>query len=68
MYRVKVENPCRCFLKSGYPQEQSFQSKEDAKREAERMLHDMNSNFCKKDEFKLSEFLGNYTITIVPRR
>lgn len=64
MYRVEVQNACRCFLKSGLLESQSFQSKEEAKNEAEYLLGVMESTFCHKHKFTLSELLGNYTIAI----
>ncbi len=67
MYKVKVENVCRCFLKSGFGEIQEFDSKEKAKEEAEYMIGIMRSNFCQKHEFVLNEQFGDYTIFIKPR-
>lgn len=67
MYKVKVENTCRCFLKSGMVESQEFDTKEEAKNEAESMIGIMRSNFCKKHEFALNEQFGDYTIYIKPR-
>ncbi len=67
MYRVEVKNPCKCFFRSGNVEMQSFPNKEEAKDEAERMLEEMKTTFCKKHDFVLSEIVGNYTITIKPR-
>ena len=67
MYRVDVKNPCRCFLKSGNIEQQTFATKEEAKAEAQRMLDEMERTFCHKHRFVLSEMVGNYTIAIVPR-
>ncbi len=66
MYKVEVKNPCRCFLKGGYIEQQSFDTKQEAKQEAENMLEIMNSTFCHKHKFSLVERLGNFTITISP--
>ena len=67
MYKVKVENTCSCFLKSGMVESQEFENKDDAKSEAEYMINIMRSNFCQKHEFALNEQFGDYTIFIKPR-
>lgn len=67
MYKVKVQNVCKCFLKSGMPEEEEFDSKDDAKAQAESMLASMESNFCKKHEFSIKEQFGSYTVFIKPR-
>ena len=66
-YKVKVENICSCFLKSGLGESIEFDTKEEAKKEAEYMIGIMQSNFCKKHEFILNEQFGDYTIYIKPR-
>lgn len=67
MYSVNVQNVCRCFLRAGMPEMQDFSTMEEAKAEADRMLKQMQDNFCKKHEFILNEQFGNYTIIIRPR-
>lgn len=67
MYKVKVQNVCKCFLKSGMSETQEFEDKDEAKDEAESMLASMQSNFCKKHEFSINEQFGDYTIFIKPR-
>ncbi len=67
MYKVKVENACRCFLKSGFAQTADFDTQEEAKKEAEYMIGIMRSNFCQKHEFALNEQFGDFTIFIKPR-
>lgn len=67
MYRVEVKNSCSCFLKSGFSEHQSFDTQEEAREEAERMFEHMQTKFCRKHEFSLSESFGNYTIFIRPR-
>ena len=66
-YKVKVQNVCRCFLKSGFGEDSTFATKEEAKKEAEYMIGIMQSNFCQKHEFALNEQFGDYTIFIKPR-
>ncbi len=66
-YRVEVKNPCRCFMRDGGVDTQSFDSARDAKEEAEALLARMEKNYCKKHRFLLMQVAGNYTITIQPR-
>jgi len=68
MHKVKVENSCSCFLKSGLSELQEFKTQDEAKAEAEYMIGIMNSNFCAKHQFSLSEQFGDYTIFIKPRQ
>ena len=64
MYRVKVENSCRCFLKSGMAEVLEFDTKAEAKTKAEAMLEKMNTTFCHKHKFILNEKFGDYIIFI----
>jgi len=68
VYKVKVQNGCSCFLKSGMAETQEFENRDDAKNEAESMIKIMQTNFCQKHEFSLNEQFGDYTIFIKPRR
>jgi len=68
MYKVRVENPCSCFIKNGLAELQDFDNKEEAKREAEKLLSKMATTFCQKHEFLLSEKFGDFTIFVKPRR
>lgn len=68
MYRVEVKNSCKCFLRSGLCEHQSFETRDEAKEEAERLLEHMQTKFCNKHEFSLSESFGHYTIYIRPRQ
>ncbi len=67
MYKVIVQNTCSCFLKSGFCDSLEFDTKEEAKKEAEYMIGIMKSNFCQKHEFALNEKFGDYTIFIKSR-
>jgi len=67
MYKVKVENSCRCFLRSGLSDNLEFSSQDEAKKEAQSMIEKMNSTFCQKHQFTLVEQFGDYTIFIKPR-
>jgi len=64
MYKVTVENACRCFLRDGMSESQEFPTKEEAKEEATSMFERMNQNFCKKHSFEINERFGDYTIVI----
>ena len=67
MYKVKVQNVCSCFLKSGMAENLDFDTQDKAKEEAEKMIENMRSNFCKKHDFDMNEQFGDYTIYIKPR-
>jgi hypothetical protein len=68
MYKVNVQNPCSCFVKNGFIESQEFQTQEEAKEEANYMMKIMQSNFCNKHEFSMTEQFGDFTIYIKPRR
>ena len=67
MYKVKVQNSCRCFLRSGLSEVSEFSTKEEAQKEAKSMIEHMESNFCKKHNFSMNEEFGDYTLYIKPR-
>jgi len=64
MYKVKVERQCSCFKRSGLPDLASYNTEEEAKKEAEAILHKMNNDFCHKHEFSLNEKFGDFTISM----
>ena len=64
MYKVKVQNSCSCFLKSGMAEVLEFDTEQEAEKEAQNMLEKMQSNFCKKHNFSLIEQFGDFTIYI----
>lgn len=68
MYKVKMENTCSCFLKSGLPEVAEYETEEEAKKEAESMTQKMNSEFCHKHEFILNEQFGDFSISMRMRR
>ncbi|MDQ7045630.1 MAG: hypothetical protein Q9M32_06945 [Sulfurimonas sp.] len=67
MYKVKVQNACSCFLKSGMGELLEFSTEEQAQKEAQKMLEKMQSGFCRKHEFSMSEKFGDFTILTKPR-
>lgn len=62
MYKVKVENSCPCFIKRGLADVIEFQTQEEAQKEAQKLLNEMQTSFCRKHEFTLSEQFGDFTI------
>ena len=68
MYRVEIKNSCSCAIKRGIAEEQSFDTKEEAEEEANRLLQQMRDEFCKKHRFELRNELGNFIIFILANR
>jgi len=66
-YTLVVKNPCRCFMRDGGVETQTFGSSAQAKEEAEILLARMEKNYCKKHRFTLAQTAGSYIITITPR-
>lgn len=66
MYRIEIKDPCRCFLRSGMAEHQSFATAAEAKAEAEAMVEQMKRDFCKKHNFVLTQTGLTFTISIVP--
>ena len=65
MYSVTIRNACSCAIKRALPEEQSFDTKEEAQEEAEQLLKQMQDEFCKKHRFELRNEFGNYTVMIL---
>jgi len=57
-----IEKQCGCFKKSSYNAINTFQTVDDAIKEAEIMCEDMNKNFCLKHKFYYEESQNNITI------
>ncbi|MDD2697862.1 MAG: hypothetical protein PHF17_03570 [Arcobacteraceae bacterium] len=55
MITVKMEKQCGCFKKSDFQDEQTFETKEEALKEALAMCEDMNDTFCQKHNFTVFE-------------
>ncbi len=68
MYTVEVKNPCRCFLRNGMTERETFATLAEAREEAEKMRDEMERHFCKKHDFVLTQTGVTFTITIVPSR
>jgi len=55
MITLKMEKQCGCFKKSDFLAEQTFETKEEALKEALAMCEDMNETFCQKHNFSVEE-------------
>ncbi len=55
MITLKMEKQCGCFKKSDFKDEQTFETKEEALKEAVAMCEDMNETFCQKHNFTVIE-------------
>lgn len=64
MYTITVDKECGCFKKSAYENNMSFESKDDALMQAKLMETHMNSKFCGKHNFELSEDGNNFLISV----
>jgi len=64
MFNVSINNPCSCTIKRGLPEVQSFDTKEEAEEEANRILEQMHNEFCKKHSFELKDEFGQFTIYV----
>ncbi|MEA3354460.1 MAG: hypothetical protein U9Q33_11645 [Campylobacterota bacterium] len=55
MYVINVNKECGCFKKSIYENNMKFDSIDEAKLQADLMVNYMNSKFCHKHGFELSQ-------------
>lgn len=62
MYTITVDKECGCFKRSAYENNMSFESKDDALMQANLMQTHMNTKFCGKHDFSLSEDGDNFLI------
>ena len=68
MPSVIINNPCSCTIKRAIPEQQTFDTKEEAKEEANRILEQMNNEFCRKHRFELKSEFGNFSIYVYANR
>ena len=66
MYTVEIKNPCSCSIKRAIPELQEFDTKEEAQEEANRLIQQMENEFCKKHNFELKSQFGNFIIYTKP--
>jgi len=64
MSKIILEKECGCFKKSDLQNNQSFESKDDALMKAMSMVNYMNTEFCNKHDFELSEDGDNFFIAV----
>jgi hypothetical protein len=64
MYQIKVEKECGCFKKSAYENNMSFESKDDALMQANLMQTHMNTKFCGKHSFEVSEDGDDFLVSV----
>ena len=64
MFKINVTKECGCFKKSDYTNGMSFESKDDALMQAQLMINYMNTKFCQKHDFQLTEDGVNFTIAV----
>lgn len=63
MHTIKVDKECGCFKKSAYENNMSFASKDDALMQANLMQTYMNTKFCGRHSFELSEDGDDFLIS-----
>ena len=64
MNTIIVQKECGCFKKSAYENNKGFESKDDALMQASLMVNYMNTEFCGKHDFQLSENGDNFFISV----
>lgn len=64
MYTINVEKECGCFKRSAYENNMGFESKDDALMQANLMVNHMNTKFCGKHAFEVSEDGDNFNIAV----
>ncbi|CAA6811557.1 MAG: Unknown protein [uncultured Sulfurovum sp.] len=64
MSTINLDRECGCFRRSNLENNTSFESKDDALMQAQAMVNHMNTKFCSKHGFTLSEDGENFSITM----
>jgi hypothetical protein len=64
MFTINIDKECGCFKKSIYENNKVFTSKDEALIQAQLMVNHMNTKFCQKHEFRLSEDGENFKIAV----
>ncbi len=64
MNTIIVDKECGCFKRSAYENNMSFDSKDDALMQANLMVNHMNTKFCGKHDFELSESGDDFLISL----
>jgi hypothetical protein len=64
MFTITVDKECGCFRKSDFENGVTFENKDDALIQAQSMVNHMNTKFCGKHNFTLSEDGENFSIAM----
>ena len=64
MYTINVAQQCGCFKRSNHEAIQSFEDKDTALIQANEMVKDMNTTFCKKHAFIVREEGNTFTVVM----
>lgn len=64
MSTITIVQECGCFKRSDLENNTSFESKDDAMMKAQGMLNHMNTKFCGKHGFELSENGHDFSISM----
>ena len=67
MFTISMDKECGCFKKSEFSNNMQMDSKDDALMQAKMMTNHMNSKFCQKHEFLLSENGTIFSIAVSQR-
>lgn len=68
MFTININQECGCFKRSPYENNKNYESKDDALLQAQLMVNHMNTKFCQKHEFELSENGSNFIIITSARK
>jgi hypothetical protein len=63
-YTLNIEKQCGCFKKSGIELPKTFETKEDAIKEANELAEEFNETFCRKHNFGVVENGEEITISV----
>lgn len=64
MFKINIDKECGCFKRSAYENNMGFDSKDNALIQAQTMVNHMNTKFCQKHDFTLSEDGQNFSISM----
>ena len=68
MNTIIVEKECGCFKRSDYENNMNFASKDEALIQANLMVNHMNTKFCQKHDFEVSENGVSFMIAVNPKQ
>lgn len=64
MYTINIDKECGCFRRSGLENNTNFETNDAALLQANSMVRHMNTNFCAKHEFVLTEQGNRFQISM----